>query len=151
MDARRSAPHLWMPGSQSSHRLIESQASLQGHSLILGPCKQGPGTTIVAPHSRMTVLILSLGHPPIRYSSLPASTPCGLFVGTTIVAPVPPTQRAGSRVSNPDQPAGDLHRCADKDATRREQVHYRSRHAASLSTSFLPTRMNCHYRITPLY
>ena len=34
MDARRSAPHLWMPGSQSSHRLIESQASLQGHSLI---------------------------------------------------------------------------------------------------------------------
>lgn len=102
---------------------------MQGHSLILGPCKQGPGTTIVAPHSRMTVLILSLGHPPIRESSLPASTPCGLFVGTTIVAPVPPN------------PAGWLKGIEPRPARRRlASMSRQGCHATGTGTLSFPPR-----------
>lgn len=39
-----------------------------------------------------------------------------------IIAPCLQTQRAGSRVSNPDQPADGVHRCAVSNATRRNRT-----------------------------
>ena len=95
---------------------------------------QEPESDILSLHSRMALFLIKAILQSANHRSR-ASNPAGWLKG---IEPRPARRRhdGGLQTRMPRDGIGH---------------HYLFRPAASLSNSFLPTRMNCHYRTMPLY